>query len=157
VSNEGGRHAAAGDKTMDSYGTAVPADTYLGTSTTGTVSVIDTANPAAAVGSIAVGLHPTALFVKGDALFVANAFDDTVSVVDTHTDRVVQTIETRPWPSSNVGYEPTSIAMTGDGHLLVTLGRANAVAVYRYHGNPQDPVNDIGLVPTDYFPATVAT
>src|SRR5262245_952895 len=47
--------------------------------------------------------------------------------------------------------------MTTDGHLLVTLGRANAVAVYRYHGNPQLPVNDIGLLPTDYFPATVAT
>ena len=46
----------------------------------------------------------------------------------------MQTIETRPWPSSKVGYEPTSIAMTDDGHLLVTLGRANAVAVYRYSG-----------------------
>src|SRR4051794_9229504 len=42
VSNEGGRRAKAGDTTMGSYGTAVPADTYLGTSTTGTVSVIDT-------------------------------------------------------------------------------------------------------------------
>src|SRR5262249_26604922 len=143
VSNEGGRQAQAGDATMDSYGTAVPADAYLGTSTTGTVSVIDTANPSAAVGSIPVGLHPTALYVKGNALFVANAFDDTVSVIDTTKDQVVQTIETRPWPSSNVGYAPTSIAMTTDGHLLVTLGRANAVAVYQYHGDPQQPVNYI--------------
>jgi Phosphoesterase family len=47
--------------------------------------------------------------------------------------------------------------MTSDGHLLVTLGRANAVAVYQYHGDPQQPVNYIGLVPTDYYPATVAT
>ena len=106
VSNEGGRQAQAGDTTMDSYGTAVPADGYLGTSTTGTVSVIDTANPSAAVGSIAVGLHPTALYAKGNALFVANTNDDTVSVIDTTKDQVVQTIETRPWPSSNVGYAP---------------------------------------------------
>src|SRR5919204_1339507 len=157
VSNEGGRQAQSGDTTMDSYGTAVPADGYLGTSTTGTVSVIDTANPTAAVGSIAVGLHPTAMYVKNNALFVANNFDDTVSVINTTTDKVVQTIETKPWPSSKVGYAPTSIAMTNDGHLLVALGRANAVAVYQYHGDPLQPVNYIGLVPTDYFPATVAT
>jgi YVTN family beta-propeller protein len=172
VSNEGGRQAQAGDTTMGSYGTQVPADGYLGTSTTGTVSVIDTANPSAAVGSIAVGLHPTAMYVKTyasnpllnknaffnrTALFVANTNSDTVSVIDPARDRVVQTIETRPWPSSNVGYEPDSIAMTDDGHLLVTLGRANAVSVYQYHGYPPLPVNYIGLLPTDYYPATVAT
>jgi YVTN family beta-propeller protein len=157
VSDEGGRQAQSGETTMDSYGTPVPADGYLGTSTTGAVSVIDTANPSAAVGSIAVGLHPTAMYVKNNALFVADTNSDTVSVIDTTKNQVVQTIETRPWPSSDVGYEPTSIGMTNDGHLLVTLGRANAVAVYQYHGDPQEPVNYIGLLPTDYYPATVAT
>jgi YVTN family beta-propeller protein len=142
---------------MDSYGTQVPADTYLGTSTTGTVSVIHTANSSAAVGSIAVGLHPTAMYVRDNALFVANTNSDTVSVIDTTKDKVVQTIESKPWPSSTVGYAPSGIAMTNDGHLLVTLGRANAVAVYQYHGDPQQPVNYIGLLPTDYYPATVAT
>jgi YVTN family beta-propeller protein len=157
VSNEGGRQAQAGDTTMGSYGTQVPANGYLGTSTTGTVSVIDTANPSTPVGFIAVGLHPTAMYVKGNALFVANTNSDTVSVIDTTKNKVVQTIDSRPWLSSRVGYEPTSIAMTNDGHLLVTLGRANAVAVYRYHGDPQQPVNYVGLLPTDYYPATVAT
>jgi YVTN family beta-propeller protein len=157
VSNEGGRQAQPGDTTMSSYGTQVPADGYLGTSTTGTVSVIDTSNPSAAVGSIPVGLHPTAMYESGNALFVANTNSDTVSVIDTTTDQVVQTIETKPWPESAVGYEPDSIAMTTDGHLLVTLGRANAVAVYRYDGTPQDPVSYIGLLPTDYYPSTVAT
>src|ERR1700758_3426409 len=114
VSDEGGRQAKPGDTTMDSYGTAVPANGYLGTSATGTVSVIDTADPSAAVGSIAVGLHPTAMYVRGNALFVANTNDDTVSVIDATKDAVVQTIETRPWPSSDVGYAPTSIAMTND-------------------------------------------
>src|SRR5215813_5530575 len=141
VSDEGGRQARSGDTTMDSYGTAVPANGYLGTSTTGTVSVIDPANPSAAVGSIAVGLHPTAMYVNNNTLFVANTNRHTVSVIDTTKDQVVQTIETRPWPTSDVGYEPDSIAMTSDGHLLVSLGRANAIAVYRYHGNPQMPVN----------------
>src|SRR5262249_49415175 len=48
-------------------------------------------------------------------------------------------------------------AMTDDGHLLVTLGRANAVAVYKYFGDPQQPVGFIGLLPTDYYPKTIAT
>ena len=157
VSNEGGRAARPGDTTINSYGTDVPANPELGTSTTGTVSVIDTADPSAAVGSIAVGLHPTALLVHGTALFVANTNSDTVSVIDTLHAHVVQTIATQPGPSSKVGYEPTSIAMTRDNHLLVTLGRANAVAVYRYAGHPQQPVSSIGLLPTDYYPATIAT
>jgi YVTN family beta-propeller protein len=157
VSDEGGRPAQAGEATMDSYGTAVPADTYRGTSTTGTVSVIDPANPSAAVGSIDVGLHPSALYAKGNALFVANTNSDTVSVIDTSKGKVVQTIDTKPWPSSDVGYAPDSIAMTSDGHLLVSLGRANAVAVYQYQRSPQQPVSYIGLLPTDYYPATVAT
>jgi len=142
---------------MDSYGSAVPADGNLGTSTTGTVSVIDPATPSAAVDSIAVGLHPTALYVHGSALFVANTNSDTVSVIDTAKNQVVQTIDTKPWPSSSVGYEPDSIALTEDGHLLVSLGRANAVAVYRYYGNPQEPVSAVGVLPTDYYPATLAT
>jgi YVTN family beta-propeller protein len=157
VSNEGGRQAQPGETTMGSYGTQVPANGYLGTSTTGTVSVIDPANPSAAVGSIAVGLHPTAMYTDGNALFVANTNSDTVSVIDTSLDEVVQTIETRPWPASAVGYEPDGIDLTKDGHLLVTLGRANAVAVYRYDGTPKDPVSYIGLLPTDYYPANVAT
>jgi YVTN family beta-propeller protein len=156
VSDEGGRRAQPGDTTMDSYGTAVPANGYLGTSTTGEVSVIDTANPSAPVGQITVGLHPTAMHVSGNALFVANTNSDTVSVIDTRIDKVVQTIDTRPWPESAVGYQPDGIALTQDGHLLVTLGRANAVAVYRYDGTPQDPVSYIGLLPTDYYPADVA-
>jgi YVTN family beta-propeller protein len=156
VSNEGGRQAQPGDTTMDSYGTAVPADGYRGTSTSGTVSVIDTADSSANVGSIDVGLHPTALLAKGNALYVANTNSDTVSVIDTTKDKVVQTIETKPWPSSNVGYAPTSIAMTNDGHLLVSLGRANALAVYQGHSDPQEPASYIGLLPTDYYPAAVA-
>jgi YVTN family beta-propeller protein len=157
VSNEGGRLAQPGDQTINSYGTQVPANTYLGTSTTGTVSVIDTSNPAATVGSIGVGLHPTALYVAGNAVFVANTNSDTVSVIDSTKDAVVQTIATQPWLTSQVGYEPTSIALTQDNHLLVTLGRANAVAVYRYTGKPQEPVSFIGLLPTDYFPSEIAT
>ena len=157
VSNEGGRQAKPNETALNSYGTNVPADPFTDSSTTGTVSVIDTSAPSAAVKSIDVGLHPTALHTSGNALFVANTNSDTVSVIDTGKDVVVQTIATQPWPHSKVGYQPTGIALTKDGHLLVTLGRANAVAVYRYGSKPQEPVSYVGLLPTDYYPANVAT
>jgi YVTN family beta-propeller protein len=155
VSNEGGRQAVPGDTTMGSYGTQVPADTTLGTSTTGTLSVIDTANPSAPVSSIPVQLHPTAMYLDGTTLYVANTNSDTVSVVDTRSGQVVQTIATQPWASSTTGYEPTAITKQGD-HLLVSLGRANAIAVYKVDTkDPRDPASLIGLLPTDYFPENV--
>src|SRR5262245_33751267 len=79
VSDEGGRTAQAGEDTLSSYGTQVPADHYAGAVTTGAVSVIDTADPAAAVSTIRTGLHPTALHAADGALFVANTGSDTVS------------------------------------------------------------------------------
>ncbi|UFR06720.1 phosphoesterase [Streptomyces sp. Go40/10] len=156
VSNEGGRPAKSGDATLNSYGTQVPADPQTGATTTGTVSVIDLADPSAAVGTIDVGLHPTAVYAKNGAVFVTNTADNDVSVIDTAKDKVVQTISTQPWPEASVGYEPNAVTLTDDGRLLVTLGRANAVAVYRYT-SPQEPVGYIGLLPTDYFPAEIAT
>ncbi|MGW0997112.1 alkaline phosphatase family protein [Streptomyces sp. NPDC002523] len=156
VSNEGGRPAQAGDTTLNSYGTKVPADPDTGATTTGTVSVIDVADPSAAVGSIDVGLHPTAVYAKKGAVFVTNTADDNVSVINTANDKVVQTIATQPWPEAKVGYEPDAVTLTDDGHLLVTLGRANAVAVYRYT-SPLEPASYVGLLPTDYFPAEITT
>ncbi|MDX2706047.1 bifunctional YncE family protein/alkaline phosphatase family protein [Streptomyces sp. PA03-6a] len=156
VSNEGGRPAKPGETTINSYGTQVPADPKTGATTTGTVSIIDLADPATAVASIDVGLHPTALYAKKGALFVTDTATNDVSVIDTRKNKVVQTIATQPWPEASVGYEPNAVTLTDDGHLLVTLGRANAVAVYRY-SSPQEPVGYVGLLPTDYFPAEIAT
>ncbi|MFG2287409.1 alkaline phosphatase family protein [Streptomyces sp. NPDC048595] len=165
VSNEGGRPARPGDTTINSYGTDVVADPDTGASTTGTVSVIDVTDPAAsssnrgyphaAVGTIDVGLHPTAVYANKGAVFVTNTADDSVSVIDTAKDEVVQTISTQPWPEARVGYEPNAVTLTDDGRLLVTLGRANAVAVYRYK-SPQEPASYVGLLPTDYFPSGIA-
>ncbi|MFF9283002.1 alkaline phosphatase family protein [Streptomyces griseosporeus] len=156
VSNEGGRPARPGETTLNSYGTQVPADPGTGATTTGTVSVIDLAHPDAAPSSIDVGLHPTALYARSGALFVTDTASDEISVIDTARDKVVQTIAAQPWPEASVGYEPDAVTLTDDGRLLVTLGRADAVAVYRYTG-PQEPVSYVGLLPTDYFPAEIAT
>ena len=156
VSNEGGRPAKAGDTTLNSYGTQVPASPVTGATTTGTVSVIHLSNPLAGIGTINVGLHPTAVYARKGAVFVTDTASNDVSVIDSTRDRVVQTISTKPWPEASVGYEPDAVTLTDDGHLLVTLGRADAVAVYRYT-SPQEPVSYVGLLPTDYFPAEITT
>ncbi|VVJ19482.1 Uncharacterised protein [Amycolatopsis camponoti] len=156
VSNEGGHPAKPGEPTLNSYNTQVPASQFTGATTSGTVSVIDLANAAAAPKSVDVGLHPTAVYFKNGALFVTNTASNTVSVIDTGRDKVVQTIATQPWPQASVGYEPDGVTLTDDGHLLVTLGRANAVAVYRYQ-RAQEPVSYVGLLPTDYFPTAITT
>ncbi|EAP98505.1 hypothetical protein JNB_16113 [Janibacter sp. HTCC2649] len=154
VSDEGGRLAKDGETTIESYGTNVPANPVLGNSTNGILSVIDTTSAGAPVASLEVGLHPTAMHVAGTILYVANTNDDTISVVDTKTDKVVQTIATQPWASSKVGYEPTGMTVK-NGRLLVTLGRANAVAVYKLGASALDPVSYVGLLPTDYYPEDV--
>ncbi|MEU2683606.1 alkaline phosphatase family protein [Streptomyces hygroscopicus] len=156
VSNEGGRPAKPGEPTINSYGTQVLADQKTAATTSGTVSVIDLANQDAAVSSIEVGLHPTAVYAKNGVVFVTNTADNNVSVIDTAKDKVVQTISTQPWAKARVGYEPDAVTLTDDGHLLVTLGRANAVAVYKYT-SPQEPVSYVGLLPTDYFPSEITT
>src|SRR5689334_13985901 len=101
VSNEGGRPARPGETTINSYNTQVPANPVTAAATTGTVSVIDLASPAAPVGSIDVGLHPTALYAKGRALFVTNTASNDVSIIDTARNRVVQTVATQPWPEAS--------------------------------------------------------
>jgi DNA-binding beta-propeller fold protein YncE len=156
VSNEGGRRAKPGEPTINSYGTQVLASQVTAATTSGTVSVIDVSNPTAAPASIDVGLHPTAVYAKNGAVFVTNTATNNVSVIDTRRGKVVQTIATQPWPEASVGYEPNGVTLTDDGHLLVSLGRANAVAVYKYN-NPLEPVSYVGLLPTDYFPAEIAT
>lgn len=97
VSNEDGRPAVAGDFTNDSAGTAIVADRFGGGSTTGTVSVVDTATRQVAA-TVAVGLHPTAMALDNGFLFVANTNDDTVSVLNVATRSVVNTVAITPFP-----------------------------------------------------------
>ncbi|MFC5720716.1 bifunctional YncE family protein/alkaline phosphatase family protein [Streptomyces gamaensis] len=153
VSNEGGRPARPGDFTNLSDGTPLVADRTTGAATTGTVSVVDLAL-GKETGTIGVGLHPTALYRDGSSLLVANSNGDSVSVVDTRSRRVTQTFNTNPLPGSRTGSAPNGITMPDAHHVLVSLGRDNAVAQYRWDG-PRTPVRYEGLIPTDWYPVGV--
>ena len=56
-----------------------------------------------------------------------------------------------PLPGSTVGSYPNAITMPDAHHILVSIGRDNALAVYELRG-PRTPVQYEGLMPTDLYP-----
>jgi YVTN family beta-propeller protein len=154
VSNEGGRPATSEDFTNYSDGTPIVVDRKDAFAITGTVSVVDLA-AGKEVKAIKVGLHPAGITISGSALYVANAYSDSLSVIDLRTDQVVRTIDLSvPIAGGVFGSGPNGVAVTDDGQAYVTLGQANAVAVINLHGRDAHPV--IGYIPTGYFPTSVA-
>ncbi|HTC59448.1 MAG TPA: bifunctional YncE family protein/alkaline phosphatase family protein [Solirubrobacteraceae bacterium] len=168
VSNEGGHPARPGETTNLSDGTPIVSSPVTGAASTGTVSVINLATDKQEQ-EIPVGLEPTALHQSGSALFVANSNDDSISVIDTATNTVVQTTGTNPLPGANVGSYANAITMSDPEHVLVSIGRDNAIAVYRYsglsrhhggrhwrgHWGRTTPLEFEGLLPTDWYPVQV--
>ncbi len=155
VSNQGGRKARQGDTTVGSSGTPIVADQGSGFSTTGTVSVVDLSGERE-IGSIPVGLQPTALTLDGDRLFVTNSNSDTVSVVDTQSRRVTRTIAVKPFAGALLGSSPNGVAVLGNDRIAVTLGRNNAVALYRVPASITEVAVFEGLIPVGFYPVAVA-
>ena len=153
VSNEGGRPATTSDFTNLSDGTPIVADPRTGGAVTGTVSVVDLTGKAP-TASIRVGREPTALYRDGSTLFVANSNNDSVSIIDTVSDKVTQTFHVNPVPHERIGSYPNAISMADPTHLLVSIGRDDAIAVYRYK-DETTPVVFAGLLPTDWYPVQV--
>ncbi|MDR6999070.1 bifunctional YncE family protein/alkaline phosphatase family protein [Neobacillus niacini] len=153
VTNQGGRIAKAGDTTVDSSGTQVVVDPKTGATTTGTVSVIDlTTNKVEK--NIEVGVQPERVTQSGQYIFVTNTNSDTVSVIDTKSKTVVQTIDIEPYPDAAKGAAPNAVKLI-DNKLMVSLGRDNAIAVYDWQGPDKTPELQ-GLLPTAWFPVDLA-
>ena len=153
VSNEGGRPANKTDFTNLSDGTPIVSSRSTGGAITGTVSVVDLTT-GKETQEIPVGLQPTALYPDGNALFVANSNDDSLSVIDERTNSVTQTVRTNPAPGAQVGSYANAINMSDPAHVLVSIGRDNAIAVYQYRGLYQR-MKFVGLLPTDWYPVQV--
>jgi YVTN family beta-propeller protein len=153
VSNEGGRPATSHDFTILSDGTPMVSNPSTGGAITGTVSVVNLTT-GKEEREIPVGLQPTALYQNGRALMVANSNDDSLSVIDEASDSVTQTVHTNPVPGARVGSYANAINMSDPNHVLVSIGRDNAIGVYRYNGLYR-PMRFVGLLPTDWYPVQV--
>ena len=148
VSNEAGRIATNSDFQLYSNGTPVVASYPTGSTATGTVSVVSLSPTFAVTGSINVGLHPTGMAFWGKKLLVANAYDDSISVVDTTVNREIWKIDLG-LPGLGVG--PNSIAVdAAHNTAYVALYNANAVAVVDLNFGLV-----VGLIPVGYAPSSV--
>ncbi len=158
VSNEAGRIATASDFQGYSNGTPVVATYPIGSTASGTVSVVDL--PSFTVtATIATGLHPTGMALWGTMLLVANTYDDTLSVIDTGNNQVVQTLSLGlpigiAGQGSAYGAGPNSIAVDQTKNIAyVALYNANAIGVVNLSGGGSTPL--MGMIPVGYAPSSV--
>jgi YVTN family beta-propeller protein len=158
VSNEAGRIAKESDFQEYSNGTPVVAAYPTGSTSTGTVSVVDLAS-FKVTATISTGLHPTGMAFYGTDLLVANTYADTISVINTATNKVVQTIDLAlpigvpGKKAAAYGAGPNSIAVDANNKIAyVALYNANAIAVVDLTASTNAV---LGMIPVAYAPASV--
>lgn len=104
----------------------------------------------------AAGEHPCELTLRRDNkfLFVANANDNTVSVIETKTGRTVERIWATLFPDSPRGATPNSLALSPDQKVLfVANANINAVAVFDVAKPGKSRC--LGFIPTGWYPTSV--
>jgi YVTN family beta-propeller protein len=181
VSNWGGRLPGSQDITGPAgRGTLVRVDPVRHVAAEGSVSVIDLAatqpvagqasrlptgrltqessvsETAAPLAEIETGLHACAMAPSpnGRWLVVANAGSDTLSVIDSRTDKIIETICARQSPADLFGAQPNALAFDkSGGKLYVCNGSQNAVAVVDFKPG-QSSLR--GLIPVGWFPGGIA-
>jgi len=157
VSNWGGRFPRPGDLT-GKMGPKPDADRMVvdarGIAASGTVSLIDL-KTGKVTAEIEVGLHPTALALDDTRhlLYVTNSNSDTISVIDTKKNAVVDTISVEPFVHDVAGISPEALVLSKDGkRLYVACAGINAVAVFERNG---DRMKMQGLLPTGWYPDSI--
>jgi YVTN family beta-propeller protein len=167
VSNWGGDPPATADPQGTSSGSPVRIDPRTGVANHGSVSVVArVAGHWRQVKTIPVGLHPCGLILSPHARFayVANANSDTVSVIDTGTHQVTETIDCRPEARLPFGSGSNALALGPDGGTLyVANGTNNCVAVIRLGRQSRERPDAagpeqselLGLIPTAWYPGAV--
>jgi DNA-binding beta-propeller fold protein YncE len=153
VSNWAGRRPEHGDATGPSgVAPAVRVDPRCHIAAEGSVSVVDPVK-GQVIGELVVGPHACGMAATADGRYlgVASANADTVAVIDSRRDEVVETISTRPAPELLLGSAPNALAFDREGKTLyVSNGTNNAVAVIDF-----DPPKSrlLGCLPTGWYPA----
>ena len=155
VSNWGGRQPDTNNVTGPAgRGTRVRVDPVRYIANEGSVTIIDLAANEVR-GEILLGLHSSAMALAPDGrhLVVANAASDTLSVIDTRTDQVVETIWTRQNPADLFGASPNALAFDKSGQtLFVCNGTQNVLAVVKFHPGESKL---LGLIPVGWFPGAL--
>lgn len=107
-------------------------------------------------GSIAVGTHPNDMVVdrEGRFLYVANANDNSVSVIDLSRRIVIETLNAALYPDAPEGSTTNSVALSEDEKtLFVANADNNCLAVFGV-SNPGQSIG-LGFIPTGWYPTCV--
>ena len=156
VSNSGGRRPGANDtKAPAGAGTSVRVDAR-GIANEGSVTVIDLAANQVKT-EVMVELHASALAASPDGrhVVVTNTGSDTLSVIETQTDTVIEKIWARRTPGDLFGAQPNALVFHPNGkQLFVCNGTHNCVAVMKF--DPKDNESAVtGLIPVGWFPGAI--
>ena len=106
--------------------------------------------------AVATGSHPNELIQRRDGryLFVANANDNSVSVVDARSFRVLETISTSLYPTRLTGSTTNGLALSADQKTLyIANADNNCLAVF----DVSQPGRSVakGFIPTGWYPTCV--
>ncbi len=107
------------------------------------------------LATVETGLHSTGLAwdEQRGLLYVANGNSDDVTIVDTRAARRAGTIAVTPFHERKIGFAPTAVALSPNGHtLFVALGGLNAVAMYDVSAGAASGARLLGLIPTGWYP-----
>ncbi|HKI68142.1 MAG TPA: beta-propeller fold lactonase family protein, partial [Verrucomicrobiae bacterium] len=173
VSNWGGRRPDANSVTGPAgRGTLVRVDSRS-IASEGSVSIINLATNSDtqfANLELLTDRHACALAVSPDKCYVvvANAGNDTVSVIDTRTDKIVDTLCARQNRADLFGAQPNALTFDKSGkRLFVCNGTQNAAAVFQFktktrffglipfHRYQPGRTQLLGLIPVGWFPGAI--
>jgi YVTN family beta-propeller protein len=107
-------------------------------------------------GSISVGDNPNDMCItrNGSYLYVANANDNSVSVIDTRQLKVIETLNSSLYPGSPSGSTTNSVALSSDEKTLyIANADNNCLAVFDI-SIPGTGVSK-GFIPTAWYPTCV--
>ncbi|PYS86752.1 MAG: hypothetical protein DMF62_14875 [Acidobacteria bacterium] len=130
----------------------------------GSIAVVDPALKNR-VTHVSVDRHPTAMIFnrQQSRLFVVNSDSDNVSVIDTSTDKVVETINIRLAETEKIGASPEGLALSEDEKILyIANAHANAVAVVGLDNAQRSSRNKgtssklLGFIPTGNYASAIA-
>jgi YVTN family beta-propeller protein len=106
--------------------------------------------------TIRTGSHPNEMLLskKNDYLYVANANDNTVSIINTLKNKVIETISATLFPTKLTGSTSNGLALSGDNKTLyIANADNNCLAVFDVSnpGNSQS----LGFIPVGWYPTNV--